>query len=181
MTMVHHSQSLPRSESTCIAPGVFPSNIPAASNKPCGAAEAAGVNCPLEGGVTSVLFTGVTRPPFPENVVVFRLLEVSSTMGVNERFAFPPMEFRRETTGEVSPDVLLEPFFATEFLRAEVRVGAVSVVGVAVLPPPRLRFLMTSVLSDRGRTTPCNLRNNPHALHRGWPSGFLRHRGVFVV
>lgn len=50
-----------------------------------------------------------------------------------------------------------------------------------VLALLRLRFLMTSVLSDNGRTTPCSLRNSPQALHNGWPSGFRRHRGVVCV
>lgn len=51
----------------------------------------------------------------------------------------------------------------------------------SVLPEPRLRFLMTSVLSDRGRTTPWSFRKSPQALHRGWPSGFRRQRGVVCV
>src|SRR5579859_5924692 len=164
MTIVHHSQSLPRSESTCIAPGVLPSNIPV-SNNPCGA-DPAGVNCPLEGGVTSVLLTGVTRPPLPENVL-FRFFDLSSTIGVNERFALPPIEFRRDRVGELSPELVVELFFATEFFRAEVRVGTVSAVVAVVFPPPRFRFLITSVFKDSGRTTPCSLRNNPHALHSG--------------
>lgn len=36
-----------------------------------------------------------------------------------------------------------------------------------VLAVPRLRFLMMSVLSERGRTTPWSLRNRPHALQSG--------------
>lgn len=48
-------------------------------------------------------------------------------------------------------------------------------------PLARFLFLITSVLSDSGRTTPCSLRNRPHALHSGWPSGSRRHRGVLVV
>jgi hypothetical protein len=51
---------------------------------------------------------------------------------------------------------------------------------LAVLPL-RFRFLMTSVLRLRGRTTPCSFKNNPHALHRGSPSGSRRHRGVVPV
>jgi len=47
-----------------------------------------------------------------------------------------------------------------------------------VAPLPRLRFLITSVLRDRGRTTPWSFRNRPHALHSGFPSGFRRHKGV---
>lgn len=164
MTIVHHSQSFPRSESTCIAPGVLPSNIPV-SNNPCGA-DPAGVNCPLEGGVTSVLLTGVTRPPLPINAL-FRFFDLSSTIGVNERLTLLPTEFRRDKVGEFSPDVVADPFLTTEFFRAEVRVGAVSVVVVVVFPPPLFRFLITSVFNESGRTTPCNLRNSPHALHSG--------------
>lgn len=48
-------------------------------------------------------------------------------------------------------------------------------------PDPRLRFLMTSVFKLNGRTTPCNFKNRPQALHSGWPSGFLRQRGVVWV
>lgn len=51
----------------------------------------------------------------------------------------------------------------------------------ALLPDPRFRFLMTSVFKLRGRTTPWSFRNRPHALHRGWPSGFRRHKGVVWV
>jgi len=49
------------------------------------------------------------------------------------------------------------------------------------LPVPLLRFLMTSVFRLNGRTTPWSLRNRPHALHSGCPSGFLRHSGVVDV
>lgn len=45
----------------------------------------------------------------------------------------------------------------------------------------RLRFLITSVLRESGRTTPCSFRNKPHALHRGCPSGLRRQRGVVCV
>lgn len=48
-------------------------------------------------------------------------------------------------------------------------------------PEARFRFLITSVFSDSGRTTPCSLKNNPHALHKGCPSGSRLHSGVFVV
>lgn len=45
-------------------------------------------------------------------------------------------------------------------------------------PDPRFLFLITSVFKLNGRTTPCNLRKSPQALHRGCPSGFRLHRGV---
>jgi len=51
----------------------------------------------------------------------------------------------------------------------------------AEFPLPLFRFLMTSVLRESGRTTPWSFRNNPQALHRGWPSGFLLHSGVVCV
>lgn len=47
--------------------------------------------------------------------------------------------------------------------------------------PLRFLFFITSVLRLRGRTTPCNFKNRPHALHKGWPSGLRRHNGVVVV
>lgn len=37
----------------------------------------------------------------------------------------------------------------------------------ALLPEPRLRFLITSVFRLRGRTTPCSFKNRPQALQRG--------------
>lgn len=49
------------------------------------------------------------------------------------------------------------------------------------LPLPLFRFFITSVFKLRGRTTPCNFRKSPHALHSGWPSGLRRHRGVVCV
>lgn len=55
-----------------------------------------------------------------------------------------------------------------EFLREaffEERPGA-DPTGVA-LPLPLLRFLITSVFSESGRTTPWSFKNNPQALHRG--------------
>lgn len=51
------------------------------------------------------------------------------------------------------------------------------VVGFAA----RFRFLMTSVFKLRGRTVPWSFRNRPHALHRGKPWGFRRHKGVVRV
>ena len=83
----------------------------------------------------------------------------SFTSGVNVRFElFFPTEFRREIVGLVSADVVVDAFlFAMLFFRVDERVGSASVEGVELvplLPPPRFRFLMTSVLSDRGRTTP---------------------------
>lgn len=67
----------------------------------------------------------------------------------------------------------------TEFLREDFFVREAPTARVLALL--RLRFLMTSVFSDRGRTTPCNLRNKPQALQSGWPSGLRRHRGVVEV
>lgn len=50
-----------------------------------------------------------------------------------------------------------------------------------LLPLPLLRFLITSVFRERGRTTPCSFRKRPQALQRGWPSGLRRHSGVVCV
>lgn len=52
---------------------------------------------------------------------------------------------------------------------------------IGIAPLPLFRFLMTSVFSDSGRTTPCSFRKRPHALHSGLPSGLRRHRGVVCV
>lgn len=64
----------------------------------------------------------------------------------------------------------------TEFLREDFFEREVPTARVFALL--RLRFLITSVLSDNGRTTPCSFRNKPQALQRGWPSGLRRHKGV---
>ena len=64
----------------------------------------------------------------------------------------------------------------TEFLREDFFEREAPTARVLALL--RLRFLITSVLSDNGRTTPCNFRNKPQALQRGWPSGLRRHKGV---
>lgn len=69
--------------------------------------------------------------------------------------------------------------FCTEFLREDFFVREAPTARVLALL--RLRFLITSVFSDKGRTTPCNLRNKPQALQSGWPSGLRRHRGVVEV
>lgn len=57
----------------------------------------------------------------------------------------------------------------------------VIVVDGLLLPLFLFLFLITSVFKLNGLTTPCNFRNKPHALQSGFPSGFLRHRGVVVV
>jgi hypothetical protein len=48
----------------------------------------------------------------------------------------------------------------------------------AEFPLPRFRFLITSVLRESGRTTPCSFRNSPQALQSGCPSGLRRQSGV---
>lgn len=70
---------------------------------------------------------------------------------------------------------------AIEFLRDGFFDDRVDAVPTGVVPLPRLRFLMTSVLSDSGRTTPWSFKNSPQALHSGWPSGLRRHKGVVCV
>lgn len=42
-------------------------------------------------------------------------------------------------------------------------------------------FLITSVFNESGRVVPCNLRNNPQALHNVFPSASFLQRGVFKV
>ena len=68
-----------------------------------------------------------------------------------------------------------------EFLREDFFDDRVDAEPTGALPLPRLRFLMTSVFNESGRTTPCNFKNKPHALHRGCPSGLRRHKGVVWV
>lgn len=68
-----------------------------------------------------------------------------------------------------------------EFLREVFLPALAPAPAATLLPPPRLRFLMTSVLRARGRTTPWSLRNRPQALHRNWPSALRRQRGVVCV
>lgn len=70
---------------------------------------------------------------------------------------------------------------AIEFLRDDFLEARVDDGPTGALPLPRLRFLMTSVLSESGRTTPCSFKNRPQALHRGAPSGLRRQRGVVCV
>jgi hypothetical protein len=70
---------------------------------------------------------------------------------------------------------------AIEFLRDDFFADRVDAEPTGALPLPRLRFLMTSVFNDRGRTTPCSFKNRPHALQSGCPSGLRRHKGVVWV
>jgi hypothetical protein len=67
---------------------------------------------------------------------------------------------------------------AIEFFRDGFFDDRVDAEPTGALPLPRLRFLMTSVFKDSGRTTPCSFKNRPHALQSGWPSGLRRHKGV---
>lgn len=70
--------------------------------------------------------------------------------------------------------------WAIEFLRDDFLDEREELTGIE-LPLPRFRFLITSVLSESGRTTPCSLRKRPQALQSGWPSGLRRHSGVVWV
>lgn len=56
---------------------------------------------------------------------------------------------------------------AIEFLREVLFFDRLEEPTGTLLPLPRLRFLITSVLSDNGRTTPCSFKNRPHALQSG--------------
>ena len=70
---------------------------------------------------------------------------------------------------------------AIEFFREDFFDERVEPTVETALPLPRLRFLITSVFRDNGRTTPCSLRKSPQALHNGCPSGLRRHSGVVCV
>lgn len=63
--------------------------------------------------------------------------------------------------------VVAEDCAAIEFLRDVLFFDLLEPPTGTLFPLPRLRFLMTSVLSDSGRTTPCNFKNRPHALQSG--------------
>ena len=69
----------------------------------------------------------------------------------------------------------------TEFFRDDFFDDRVEPTVETAFPLPLFLFLITSVLSDRGRTTPCSFRKRPQALHKGCPSGFLRQSGVVCV
>ncbi len=58
------------------------------------------------------------------------------------------------------------PPCATEFLRLATFFEREDPTGTE-LPLPRFLFLMTSVFKLKGRTTPCNFKKSPHALHKG--------------
>ena len=74
------------------------------------------------------------------------------------------------TTLWALPDVgVVAGVCAIEFLRDaffDERVEEPAPTGTE-LPLPRLRFLMTSVFRESGRTTPWSLRKSPQALHNG--------------
>jgi hypothetical protein len=117
-------------------------------------------------GTTLLVFTG--------EVAVWALFEV--VPWPTEPVDFGDSESVPLTEVGVDTGVWAREFFRDDFLDARDEEPATGAV-----PLPRLRFLMTSVLSDKGRTTPCSLRNKPHALQRGWPSGLRRQRGVVWV
>jgi hypothetical protein len=68
--------------------------------------------------------------------------------------------------------------WAIEFFRDDFFEARVAATPTGAFPLPRLRFLITSVFSDKGRTTPCSFRKSPQALQSGCPSGLRRHKGV---
>lgn len=70
------------------------------------------------------------------------------------------------------------PSFPGELPEDEPEVGGFVNVG---LFEERCLFLITSVFKESGLTTPCNFKNNPHALHNGLPCGSLLHNGVVFV
>lgn len=84
-------------------------------------------------------------------------------------------------TAELLVDLRLSLLFAEIRLLLTPDVDFALTLEGWVAPLDRLRFLMTSVFKLSGRTTPWSFKNNPQALQRGWPSGFLLQRGVVVV
>jgi hypothetical protein len=88
----------------------------------------------------------------------------------------------KEETERVEVFLVMPPETVVEVLRVVFFLDRVLVLPtVTPVPEPRLRFLMTSVFKLSGRTTPWSLRKRPHALQRGWPSGFRRQSGVVWV
>jgi len=79
--------------------------------------------------------------------------------------------------GVVAELDMMEFFLVADFFAARVEAPETG----TEFPLPLFRFFITSVFSESGRTTPCSFKNSPQALHRGWPSGFLLHRGVVWV
>lgn len=75
------------------------------------------------------------------------------------------------------PELLCEAFTLAFFFPDRVLVPPTG----KLLPDPRFRFLMTSVLRLSGLTTPWSFKNRPQALQSGWPSGLRRQRGVVWV
>ena len=132
-----------------------------------GGAAAIGTTLPLVGaGIEVPWLVGVlpaVEPPF---------VEPCADCGDSESFTLWPWVEVGVVTGVCTIEFLREAFL-------EERADAVP-TGIE-FPLPRLRFLMTSVLRDNGRTTPCSFRNKPQALHKGWPSGLRRHNGVVWV
>lgn len=100
-------------------------------------------------------------------------LRVAGGGGAGAAAAIPSVEFFRVFVPDVFADVLIPELFFPDRVVVTVR-GKLA-------PEPRLRFLITSVFKLRGRTTPWSFKNKPHALQRGWPSGFRRHKGVVWV
>lgn len=120
---------------------------------------------------TTPLFVGVDDDPL--------LVE----RGDSEDWSFEPevlrvlvfeVEFAPFWALPVVAGLLTRLFFLLPFFLVE----EFAPLGPVLLPVPRLRFLMMSVLSDSGRTTPCSFKKRPQALQRGLPSAFLRQRGV---
>lgn len=104
----------------------------------------------------------------------------TSEVAVAPVAAVEPVDFGDSESAWLLPDVgVVAGVCANEFFRDDFFRVAAELTGP--LPVPRLRFLITSVLSESGRTTPCSLRNKPHALHSGCPSGLRLHNGVVCV
>ena len=89
-----------------------------------------------------------------------------------------PVDFGDSESAALCDVGVVTGVWAIEFFRDDFFDDRVEAVPTGALPLPRLRFLITSVFKDNGRTTPCSFKNRPHALQSGWPSGLRRHKGV---
>lgn len=92
-----------------------------------------------------------------------------------------PVDFGDSESAALCDVGVVTGVWAIEFLRDDFFDERVDAEPTGALPLPRLRFLITSVFSDKGRTTPCSFKNRPHALQSGCPSGLRRHSGVVCV
>lgn len=120
----------------------------------CGAV----VALPALGGPGAI---GTTPPVFE-----FGALDATETavLGLSP---MEPVDFGDSESAALCDVGVVAGVCAIEFLRDGFLDARVAAEPTGALPLPRLRFLMTSVFKDRGRTTPCSFKNRPHALQSG--------------